>query len=439
LSGTIQQELAISLMRAGAHDFVSKDQPQRLDPVIRRELREAENRRARRHAEAEREAMLQQLQVANRAKDEFLAMLGHELRNPLAPIVTALQLIKLRGDGRPSREHEVIERQVKHLMRLVDDLLDVSKIAKGKVELKLRALDLGEVIAKGVEMASPLLEERLHHFKVDAPARGIIVVDGDEARLAQVVSNLLTNAARYTRPGGEVSLSARVEGQEAVIRVKDNGTGIDADMMPRIFELFVQGARPIDRSEGGLGIGLALVRNLVSLHGGTVSAHSDGRDRGSEFTVRLPLARPYVMRPPAPAAELSGRAPPPPHQIPLRVLLVDDNHDAVELLAEAVRLEGHEVAMAHDGPSALAKLDQFQANVVVLDIGLPVMDGYEVARQIRARPEHRATRLIALTGYGQAGDRQRAHDAGFDVHLVKPIDVQHLLVVMEELSRAAVA
>jgi signal transduction histidine kinase len=432
MSGAISAELAINLMQSGAHDFVSKNEPARLAPVIRRELREATNRRARHKAEEDRAATLVELEVANRAKDEFLAMLGHELRNPLAPIVTALQLMKLRGDGVLRREREVIERQVQHLLRLVDDLFDVAKIARGKIELKRRPLELAAAVAQAIEMASPLLEQREHRFTVDVPSRGLMV-DADQARLAQVLSNLLTNAARYTLPKGDISLSARVEGGEVVVRVKDSGIGIDADMLPKIFEVFVQGSRAIDRSEGGLGIGLALVRNLVALHGGSVSAYSGGRDAGSEFVVRLPSAPAAVAEPlhdaiatPLAHADRNGSC----------VLLVDDNHDALELLSEAVRIQGYDVRTASDGPTALAALDHFTPNVVVLDIGLPVMDGYEVARLIRARPEHRATTLIALTGYGQSEDRARARDAGFDVHLVKPIQLAQLVAAIDRARSA---
>ena len=432
MSGAVSHDVAVEMMRAGAHDFVSKETPARLEPIIRRELRAAENRRARRRAEAERESVfadreriLTQLEAANRAKDEFLAMLGHELRNPLAPIVTALQLLKLRGDGRPSREYAIIERQVNHLTRLVDDLLDVAKIARGKVELKTRTLDLAEVVAKGVEMASPMFEHRAHHFRIDALPRTIFV-NGDEARLAQVVANLLTNACRYTNPGGDIALTLGAEGESAVIRVRDNGIGIEAELLPRIFDLFVQGSRPLARSEGGLGLGLALVRNLVKLHGGTVAVESEGKERGSQFTVRLPLVAAEVTevqkrvaadaRPRDDAAVRRGR-----------VLLVDDNEDSVEMLAEVVRMEGYDVEVAHDGPSALALLDRIEPHAIVLDIGLPIMDGYEVARKIRTRPSLLRTRLIALTGYGQASDRERTLGVGFDAHLVKPIDVRQLI------------
>jgi signal transduction histidine kinase len=431
ISGTIATAKAVELMQVGAHDFVSKEETSRLEPVIRRELREAANRRARREAELAREQMVAELEAANRAKDEFLAMLGHELRNPLAPIVTALQLMKLRSDGKPSRERDVIERQVQHLVRLVDDLLDVSKIARGKVELKRRPVELAAVVAKAVEIASPLLEDRQHNFSVEVPTRGLLI-DADESRLAQVISNLLTNAARYTPPGGNISLKAGVEGSEVYFRVKDSGVGIDPAMQSKIFDLFVQGARAIDRREGGLGIGLALVRNLVTLHGGTVTVHSKGRDTGSEFVVRLPAAMVETAEAPA-ELNPSASVVPQPGKRGIRVLLVDDNYDAVEIMAEAMRMHGYEVEIAHDGPAALLLVERLKPAIVVLDIGLPVMDGYEVARQIRGRPEQRTTRLLALTGYGQPSDRTRAREAGFDQHLVKPVDIAQLLSAMEGL------
>jgi len=422
MSGTISTQKAVELMKAGAHDFVSKDEPARLEPIIWRELRDAANRRARQQAELDLERMVGQLEAANRSKDEFLAMLGHELRNPLAPIVTALELLKQRGAGTPHRELDVIERQVRHLMRLVDDLFDVAKIARGKVALKRHPIEIAAAVAQGIEIASPLLEQRMHRFSVDVAAKGMRV-DADQARLAQVVSNLLTNAARYTPPGGDISLTGTLEGDQVVLRVKDSGIGIDAEMLSNVFDLFVQGTRAIDRREGGLGIGLALVRNLVVLHGGSVSAHSDGADRGSEFTVRLPVTQAAEVS----IAQLAPSAPIEPWAHGRCILIVDDNRDAVEMLADMIRLQGYQVEIAHDGPTALAALEHITPTAIVLDIGLPVMDGFEVAKQIRARPEHRATKLVALTGYGEPADRARSHHAGFDLHLVKPIDISQLL------------
>ncbi|MDB4966542.1 MAG: Chemotaxis protein methyltransferase CheR [Myxococcales bacterium] len=360
---------------------------------------------------------------ANRAKDEFLAMLGHELRNPLAPILTALQLMQLR-EGSLGREEKVIDRQVRYLLRLVDDLLDVSRITRGKVELARAAVDIADVVARAVEMAGPANEQKRHRLEVEVP-RGLCV-DGDEQRLAQVVANLLTNAARYTPPQGHILVRGeRVDGQ-VMIRVRDDGVGIPAHLLPRVFDLFVQGHRGVDRAEGGLGLGLTLVRRFVEMHGGRVHAESEGHNRGSEFVVELPaLARTEaVVSPVVPVSAVERTVP------RTRVLLVDDNVDAVELMAEALREAGHEVEVAHDGAGALVAVERFRPEVAVLDLGLPVMDGVELAGRLRARPELSAMRLVALTGYGQPHDRRRTAAAGFHHHLVKPTSVEELLGVI---------
>jgi signal transduction histidine kinase len=428
LSGTMNASAAVEVMKAGAHDFVPKDEPSRLEPIIARELREAANRRARAQAEVDRAQLIVQLEEANRSKDEFLAMLGHELRNPLAPIVTALQLMKLRNEATPKRELEIIERQVQHLMRLIDDLFEVARVTRGKVDLEIRTIEIASAIASGIEIASPLIEQRRHTLTVDVPSQGL-QVDGDDHRLAQVISNLLNNAARYTPTGGAISLSARGEGGMVAIAVKDNGIGIEAALLPRIFDTFVQGSRAIDRSAGGLGIGLALVRNLVILHGGTVAASSAGVTRGSEFVVRIPMSSAIMSAPPATAPRAPGRQ----RGSTDSVLVVDDNQDAADLLATIVRMHGYRVEVAHDGPSALDRLDGFSPNVIILDIGLPDMDGYELARRIRERPEQRRAKLIALTGYGQRSDHERSTEAGFALHLVKPINAGQLLDTLDAL------
>ncbi len=362
--------------------------------------------------------------AASRAKDEFLAVLGHELRNPLAPIMTGVELLKLRGVTM-TKELLTIERQVRHLARLVDDLLDISRITRGLVELQRERLSLDGAIAKGIEIASPLLEQKQHQVSLDIdPA---LRVDGDPVRLAQVFSNLLTNAARYTPQGGNIRVSARDDGAQAVVRVVDDGTGIAPELLGRIFDLFVQGGRTIARSEGGLGIGLAVVRSLVRLHGGEITAHSAGPGQGSEFVVRLPLAgdRPLGLVVRGEPRPLHGtELPAARHR--RRVLVVDDNVEAAELISGALRALGHEVAVAHDGAEALKLADRFRPEVAVLDIGLPVMDGYELARRLRDQPDVGPGRLIALTGYGQDADRARSRDAGFDVHLMKPVDVRAL-------------
>jgi signal transduction histidine kinase len=372
------------------------------------------------------ESLRRAAEGANRAKDEFLAMLGHELRNPLSPIVTALQLMKLRGDG-ADRERTVIERQVAHLTRLVDDLLDVSRIARGKVELKIELVEIAEVVVKAIEMASPLLEQRAHALELDVPRHGLLV-RGDATRLAQVVSNLLTNAAKYTPAGGRIAVTAALKTEAVELRVRDNGIGISPDVMAHVFELFVQERQGLDRAHGGLGLGLTIVRNLVQLHGGTVTAESGGMGKGSEFVVRLPLASPLRV----PAADVdrpqrTGLA----ADVARRILVVDDNEDSAAMLAEALRFRGHEVRVAHDGPAALAISAAFQPQVAFLDIGLPVMDGYELASRLRQQPGLDRLRLLALTGYGQESDGERSRAAGFHEHLVKPLDLNHLERLLE--------
>ena len=364
-------------------------------------------------------------ETANVAKDEFLAMLGHELRNPLAPIMTALELMRLRPELGAAHERAVIERQVQHLVGLVDDLLDVSRITRGKVELRAESVDLAEVVAHAVEVVSPLLEQRRHVLTVDV-APGLIV-HGDPARLAQVVSNLLTNAAKYTPNGGQITIAAARDADQGHISVTDNGVGIEPTMLRRVFEPFAQERQSIDRAQGGLGLGLAIVDNLVKLHGGTVSARSDGRGRGSSFTVSLPLlAGTDVARRPVRARHITqpGEA---------RILIIDDNVDAAQLLADILSATGYRTLVTHDGPSALQAARTFQPQIAVVDIGLPVMDGFELARHLLAPTTAISTKLIALTGYGQAQDRVKTAAAGFAAHLVKPVDLDQLREVIERL------
>lgn len=368
-------------------------------------------------------------EIANRAKDEFLAMLGHELRNPLAPILTALQLMRLRGDASLERERAIIERQVGHVTRLVDDLLDVSRITRGTIEIKREPLEIAEVIAKAVEIASPLIDQRQHRLRVEVNETGLMV-DGDAVRLAQVVSNLLTNAAKYTEPGGTIDLSARPTSEGVTVRVADSGIGLSQDMLTRIFEPFVQERQDSDRSQGGLGLGLAIVRAFTHLHGGTIIALSDGPGTGTEFYLTLPFSsgvqaddRRHEPR----AVEVA------PAQ-GLCVLVVDDNVDAAELLAESLAVVGYATAMAHDGPSALRIAQSLQVDIAVLDIGLPVMDGYELGRHLREMPAYKDLPLVALTGYGQSSDRERSRVAGFNGHLVKPIHLAELRALLASLT-----
>ncbi len=375
-------------------------------------------------------------EVANRSKDEFLAMLGHELRNPLAPIVTALQLMRLRGDESLLKERTVIERQVHHLVRLVDDLLDVSRITRGKIELKRERIELSEIVAKAIEMASPLIEQRRHRLTVDVQRQGF-AVDADPVRMAQVVANLLNNAAKYTEPNGGIAVLAERDGGAVVLRIRDSGIGLSAEMLPRIFDLFVQERQAIDRAQGGLGLGLAIVRVLVELHGGTVEAHSEGHGKGTELTVRLPAAEAGDHPPSAHPPGLEPEVAPLPGA--LRVLVVDDNLDAAELLATTVQMMGHAARVAHDGLAGLRLAADFRPDAALLDIGLPVMDGYELARHLRALPGLESIRLIAVTGYSQEADRAEAAAAGFELHLVKPIRLEQLqealAVPKEEIER----
>jgi PAS domain S-box-containing protein len=361
------------------------------------------------------------LQEADRRKDEFLALLSHELRNPLAPILTAAQIMEMRGDVATPREREVIIRQAQHLVRLVDDLLDVSRVARGKVTLSKKPIELSVVVMKAVEATAPAFDERRHRLNLSVVARGL-AVDADEVRLTQVVSNLLTNAARYTAPGGRVDVRARREGEEVVLSVRDNGSGIEPALLPHIFSMFVQAPRGPDRLEGGLGLGLSLVRTLTALHGGTVSALSEGSGRGSEFTVRLPASTSGTEviaaadQPRRRETAGSGR----------RVLVVDDNRDGAEMIAELLAAAGYEVQTAGDASQALSVAGAFCPHVAILDIGLPVMDGYALGQALRARAGSGAPILIALSGYGQERDQRRSAEAGFTFHLVKPVQAERL-------------
>jgi PAS domain S-box-containing protein len=368
-----------------------------------------------------------QAEEASRAKDEFLAMLGHELRNPLAPLVTALHLMKLRAPEALERERAVIERQVKNLSRLVDDLLDVSRIARGKVELRREAVELGAVVAQGIETASPVIESRRHRLTLDVPGWGMRIL-ADPSRLAQVVANLLTNAAKYTDPGGHVRVQARSEEGLLVLQVSDDGIGIAPELLPHLFDRFFQARQGPDRALGGLGLGLALVKSLVEMHGGHVTAESPGLGRGSTFTVRLPLLVPHEQHG-ADARHIEE----PPARKPrarLRVLVVDDNVDAAESLRDLFNLLGHEVQVAHDAAEAIRLAGTRPPDLALLDIGLPLMDGYELATHLRALVPDAF--LVAATGYGQEADHRASRDAGFDRHLVKPLGVDELEGLMHE-------
>ncbi len=368
--------------------------------------------------------LYQALKEADRRKDEFLALLGHELRNPLAPISNALHVLKLPGADAAitGRAREMMERQVEHMVRLVDDLLDVSRIMRGKVQLRREPVELATAVARAVETSQPVIDAEGHRLTVSLPPEPLWV-HGDLVRLAQVVSNLVNNAAKYTERGGQISLAAVREVDEAVLRVRDTGIGIAPELLPRLFDMFFQAERRTKDSQGGLGIGLSLVRGLVELHGGSVEARSAGPGQGSEFVVRLPLLERDERssdRRNRSGQESEGKL------APRRVLVVDDNVDAADSLAMLLRLQGQEVAVAYDGPSALAKAEADPPAIAFLDLGMPRMDGYELARAFRARPALKGVLLVALTGWGQPEDRQRTREAGFDHHLVKPVEADAL-------------
>jgi PAS domain S-box-containing protein len=363
-----------------------------------------------------------------RRKDQFLAMLAHELRNPLAPIRNAVELMRqvetLDSSFQPSRE--MVERQVKHLARLVDDLLDVSRITQGSIRLRKEVVDLGAVTQRAVEGTRPLIESRAHLLSVQLPAEPVRL-EADPTRLEQLISNLLDNAAKYTMPGGHIWVTALREGDEAVVRVRDTGIGVPPDVLDRVFEPFVQQTEgSLARTDGGLGVGLTLVRSLVEMHGGRVEAASPGLGQGSEFVVRLP-APPIEAGPPAEtAAATAPRG--------LRVLVVEDNIDAAESLATLLRLWSHEVSVVHDGHTALEAAREQQPEVVLLDIGLPGLDGYQVARRLREDLHLDHALLVAMTGYGQPEDRRRSQEAGIQYHFVKPVEP---LVLRNLLAGAA--
>ena len=434
VTGFSDAAMLAEAIRSGIRDFLPKNEAfldffvpavERLWQQIRveRQLEEARAKVAREQAaRALAEAEKLTLAEEDRRKDEFLAMLAHELRNPLSAISSAVHLARTA----PSEEqvvwsNDVITRQVGHLSHLIDDLLDVSRIRLGKIQLRMRVLDLSEVIPRAAETVRPLVDRKRHGLTV-ALEPGPLLVEGDPTRLEQVLVNLLTNAAKYTDEGGRISLSAARAAGEIVVRVTDTGEGISGEMLPRIFDLFIQVDGSLDRSQGGLGIGLTLVRTLVTMHGGSISVESAGLGQGSTFTVRLPESS---RRPEASAAPKAATLP----RVGRRVLVVDDNTDMARGMARFLRAAGHAVEAVHDGPDALDAANAFTPDVVLLDIGLPGMDGYEVASRLRASG-FASTLILALSGYGQDQDRAKSHAAGFDAHLVKPVDHDALLAMI---------
>jgi len=391
------------------------------------DIHEAKRTEAALRASEERHrALAEALREADRRKDEFLAMLSHELRNPLAPIKNSLYILSRvqPGSEQARRAERVIERQIEHMTRLVDDLLDVTRISRRKIQLQRTTVEMHELVRRTVEDHRSVFERCGVTLELDL-AGPPAWVDGDPTRLSQIVGNLLQNAAKFTGRGGKAEVALETHDASVFVHVRDNGMGIETDMLPRLFDPFIQADTSLDRSRGGLGLGLALVKGLVELHGGEVAARSRGPHQGAEFTVRLPEV-------PAPVSEapVGGEQ----HPAPLgRILVIEDNLDAAESLKEALEIGDHEVCLAHSGPEGLEKVCTFRPHVVVCDIGLPGMDGYEVARAIRSDPAQRSTRLVALTGYASPDDRQRARDAGFDRHLGKPPDFDALLQMLHEL------
>ncbi|MBW3621858.1 MAG: response regulator [Armatimonadetes bacterium] len=375
------------------------------------------------------------LAEADRRKDEFLAMLGHELRNPLAPILNALHVMRSKGvdDATLKRARDIVDRQVKHITRLIDDLLDVSRITQGKVELRKETVELSDIIDLAVEAAMPLVEEGRHRLSVEKPEKRIWIC-ADGVRLQQVFTNLLNNASKYTEDGGEITLSVRLEAETVSVSVRDTGTGIPPEVLPRVFDLFAQGDCSLDRSQGGLGIGLTMVRKLVEMHGGSVQAHSEGVGKGSEFTLRLPFLSvqdPGAQDIPPERVETAESAPAASRS---RILLVEDNLDAAESLGFILEISGYDVRHADSGPLGIDLAGAFRPQVILCDIGLPGMDGYEVAAKLRAMPGMKETTLIALTGYGQEEDRQKTLNAGFDHHLIKPVNPEHLQELLASIT-----
>jgi signal transduction histidine kinase/ActR/RegA family two-component response regulator len=384
----------------------------------------------RRKAEDEAITQREKFEELNRHKDEFLAMLGHELRNPLAPIKSATRILALQKgtDESQSRALAIIDRQVSHLTRIVDELLDAARVSTGSVNLKFETIEVATIILRALELSETMIQQKQHQLRVKQPSKGLYV-KGDLQRLTQVLANILNNAAKYTEPSGAIEVEVLDAGARVEIAVKDNGMGVHSTFLPHIFDLFTQSDKALDRAQGGLGIGLTVVKQLVEKHDGTVTVFSDGPGRGSEFRVSLPLVAPPLVQSVPPTVSTpkdSGRR---------KILVVDDNLDALSLMSEFLSLIGNDVITASNGNEAISAALCALPTVIILDIGLPQLDGYEVAKRLRAVPELRSVLLIALTGYGQSEDRVRAREAGFDLHLVKPVDldeINRLIVLFED-------
>ena len=375
----------------------------------------------------------EELAAADRKKDDFIALLAHELRNPLAPLRSGLQVLRLAADdpGAVEKTRAMMDRQLAHLVRLIDDLLDVSRLNRNKLNLRRSRVALAEVVSHAVETAAPAIEAAGHALTVSLPPE-LVLLDADLTRLAQVLGNLLTNSAKYTERGGHITLAAATHDDEVAVTVRDTGIGIPPEALPHIFDMFAQVDRTHERATGGLGIGLALVKGLTEMHGGTVTAESEGAGRGSTFTVRLPLAG-RVSRPPPFGVTTGDTARP--TRASIKVLVVDDNRDGAEAMATMLTLLGHEVYKAHDGAEAVEAAERVRPALILMDIGMPQMNGLDATRAIRGRPWSQGTTIVALTGWGQAGDRERSHDAGCDGHLVKPVGLTELEALLADLPR----
>ena len=426
----IHKPIEPDVLRSKTGVFFELYRQQLLLAAQRDELKEKAEENARLLKESQLNAAA--LQDADRRKDEFLATLAHELRNPLAPIRNGVQILRMSPNGAHSDTvREMMDRQLTHLVRLIDDLLDVSRVSQGKFDLRRERISLQAALQPAIETSNPLIDAAGHKLVLEVPEEELWL-DADLTRIAQVISNLLNNAAKYTPDKGRITLRLAQDGQQAVISVTDNGMGIPPDMLPKVFDLFTQVARNLDRSKGGLGIGLALVQRLVRMHGGTIEATSEGLDKGSTFTVRLPLAHA-----PKKTVETAADAQPAANGRALQVLIVDDNIDSAKTTGWMTEMLGHMPTLAADGIEALAAAKELKPDVIVLDIGLPGMSGYDVCRALRADPAFKNTTLIAQTGWGQEKDRKQAFDAGFDHHLVKPVNFKEFSALLAKVQAAA--
>ena len=445
LTGTGSEDIAVEAMKNGAQDYLLKGNlsPERLRRAIRQAVDKVQMLRELERQRVEVEQKNRELQQASAAKDEFLAMLAHELRNPLAASRNAVELIKRlgQGDDRFDQAVETLQRQVRHQGLLLDDLLDVSRITRGKILLRPRRLELGELVRNALRDHQRSMEDAGLTLEVETPETPVWI-SGDAMRLGQTLDNLLHNALKFTDPGGRIRVSLTVhegscgEGQPetahcAVLKIRDTGIGITAEMLPYLFDTFAQADRTLDRSRGGLGLGLAVVRGLITLHDGTVTACSDGPGTGAEFTIKLPLALECD-----PSDELVGEPAPETESGELRVLIVEDNRDAADTLCELLELSGYRVEVAYSGTLGVEAARQFVPDVVLCDLGLPGLDGYDVARRLREDPATAGARLIAISGYGQADDRQRSMEAGFDLHLTKPVDPAEVEKILTAVPRS---